>query len=228
MKPDEQTRRILVVEDDESTAFILRKRLERGGYEVSVASGAEPALKLLDERPFDLVLSDVIMPGSGGLELCRRIRACERTKRLPIILVSARDEVQFIVAGLDAGADDYLPKPFNPEELLARVRTHLRIKELQEKLVAAEQLKVAGELAGAAAHEINQPLTILMGYAEMLLSMVEGDEELAERVKIILDSAEEIARVVRRIQRLRGYKTKPYVSEGRIVDLKASSGEGEE
>jgi DNA-binding response OmpR family regulator len=227
MNPTDRPERILIVEDDEATAFIIRKRLQRSGYEVVLANDAEAALKLLDERPFDLVLSDVMMGKTSGFELCRQIRACERTSHLPVILVSARDETESIVSGLDAGADDYLAKPFNPEELLARVRTHLRIKDLQEKLIAAEQLKVAGELAGAAAHEINQPLTILMGHAEMLLSVVEGKPDLVSRVKLILQSGEEIARVLKSIQGLRGYKTKPYVSEGRIVDLQASS-EGDE
>jgi len=215
------TRLILVVDDDESTTFILRKRLERAGYQVAVAANMDEGLKALDERPFDLVLSDVMMPQASGMEFCRRIRACGRLRHIPVILVSARDEVESIVAGLDAGADDYLPKPFNPEELLARVRTQLRIKDLQEQLLEAEQQKVVGQLAGAAAHEINQPLTILMGYAEMLLKMVEGEPELAGRVKAILQSADEIAGVVKRIQRLRGYRTKPYVDQSHIVDLQA-------
>ena len=225
MSADINLNRILVVEDDESTAFILQRRLERSGYDVCIAGSAEDGLRFLDERPFDLMLSDIVLPGITGINLCRQVRSQPRTSTIPIILVSARDEVESVVEGLDAGADDYVVKPFHPEELLARVRTHLRIRDLQEQLVATEQVRVAGELAGAAAHEINQPLTILMGYAEMLLTALEGDEEAVEKILRIMRSAEQISQVVRKIQRLRNYKTKTYVRERQITDLKASSEE---
>jgi len=221
MKQTERAPRILVVDDDENTSFILQKRLERAGYEVVTTDRAKRAFELLGKSPFDLVMSDVMMPDLSGFDLCRRIREMEGLRKLPVILISARDEVESIVEGLDAGADDYLAKPFNPDELLARVRTQLRIKELQEQLLASEKAKVAGELAGAAAHEINQPLTILMGYAEMLLPLVEGDPDVRDKVSRILEGAEEIARVVKRIQDLRGYKTKAYMNSSTIIDLHA-------
>jgi CheY-like chemotaxis protein len=229
MSPTERPDRILVVDDDEATSFILRKRLEHAGYEVILANSVDGAFEVLEQKKPDLVLSDVMMPGTSGYDLCRRMRETGALRDIPVILVSARDQVDAIVEGLDAGADDYLAKPFNPDELLARVRSQLRIKDLQEQLLAAEQMRVAGELAGAAAHEINQPLTILMGYAEMLLPLVEGDSEVSEKVRKILESAGEIAAAVKKIQQLRGYKTRPYMESSRIIDLHAGTdGEGEE
>jgi len=221
MSSTEEPTRILVVDDDEATSFILQKRLGHAGYEVILADSVDQALELLSKQKPDLVMSDVMMPGASGYDLCRRIRESGELRNIPVILVSARDQVDAIVEGLDAGADDYLAKPFNPDELLARVRSQLRIKELQDQLLAAEQMKVAGELAGAAAHEINQPLTILMGYAEMLLPLVEGDPDLREKVRKIVQSAEEIAAAVKKIQQLRGYKTRPYMESNRIIDLDA-------
>jgi CheY-like chemotaxis protein len=214
-----------VVDDDEATSFILKKRLEHAGYEVILSESVDEAFEVLEKQKPDLVLSDVMMPGSSGYDLCRRIRESTSLRNIPVVLVSARDQVDAIVEGLDAGADDYLAKPFNPDELLARVRSQLRIKELQDQLVAAEQMKVAGELAGAAAHEINQPLTILMGYAEMLVPLVEGDPEVGEKLRKILESAEEIAAAVKKIQQLRGYKTRPYMESDRIIDLHADTEE---
>jgi len=117
---------ILVVDDDLTTRKMLRFVLEQqAGHRVVEAEDATAALRHLDEAmsPFDLAMIDVVMPGIDGLELCRRIRA---TSNLPIIVVSARGDIQSRVRGLQLGADDYLPKPFDPSELLARVEAILR------------------------------------------------------------------------------------------------------
>ena len=116
---------ILVVDDDLTTRKMLRFVLEQqAGHHVAEAEDAGAALAALTEKTFDLAMIDVVMPGQfDGLELCKRIRA---TSSLPIIVVSARGDIQSRVRGLQLGADDYLPKPFDPSELLARVEAILR------------------------------------------------------------------------------------------------------
>jgi DNA-binding response OmpR family regulator len=115
---------ILVVDDDLTTRKMLRFVLEQqAGHHVVEAEDAAAAQQRLSEAPFDLAMVDVVMPGIDGLELCKRIRA---TSNLPIIVVSARGDIQSRVRGLQLGADDYLPKPFDPSELLARVDAILR------------------------------------------------------------------------------------------------------
>src|SRR5687768_15059917 len=112
--------RILVVDDDQKILAMMRRGLIFAGYEVELAESGEQALdKSLDAVP-DLVVLDVMLPGIDGLEVCRRLRAAE--PKLPILLLTARDRVPDRVAGLDAGADDYLVKPFAFDELLARIR----------------------------------------------------------------------------------------------------------
>ncbi len=130
--------RILVVDDDAKILAMMRRGLIFAGYEVDLAETGEQALdKTLGELP-DLVIIDVMLPGIDGLEVCRRLRAAE--PRLPILLLTARDRVPDRVAGLDAGADDYLVKPFAFDELLARIRALLRRAgdDTQEALVFAD------------------------------------------------------------------------------------------
>ncbi len=116
---------ILVVDDERPVRDSLRRALELEGYHVELAEDGEQALKRLDlEPPPDAVILDVLMPGADGLEVCRRLRASGMS--VPVLMLTARAEVDSRVAGLDAGADDYLPKPFALAELLARLRALLR------------------------------------------------------------------------------------------------------
>ena len=117
--------KILVVDDEPAVRESLRRALELEGYEIELAENGREALDRLDsESQHDAVILDVLMPGLDGLEVCRRIRSAGN--RVPVLMLTARDEVENRVAGLDAGADDYVTKPFALEELLARVRALLR------------------------------------------------------------------------------------------------------
>ena len=114
---------ILVVEDDAVYTKMLRFLLEANGYTVTTSDSSQRALEALEQNAYDLVLLDVVMPDMDGLDLCRRIRV---TSQVPIIFLSVRSNVTDKVLGLRAGADDYLAKPFEPDELLARIRAQLR------------------------------------------------------------------------------------------------------
>jgi two-component system, OmpR family, response regulator MprA len=117
--------RVLVVDDDRSVRESLRRSLQFNGYEVVTASDGLEALETIaKQQRFDIIVLDVMMPRLDGLETCRRLRALG--EEVPIIVLTARDAVSDRVSGLDAGADDYLPKPFALEELLARLRALLR------------------------------------------------------------------------------------------------------
>jgi two-component system response regulator MprA len=118
--------KILVVDDERAVRESLRRALELEGYEIELAADGSEALQALtDDQPQpDAVILDVLMPGIDGLEVCRRLRAAGNF--VPVLMLTARDEVENRVAGLDAGADDYVTKPFALEELLARVRALLR------------------------------------------------------------------------------------------------------
>ncbi|MFF6015961.1 response regulator transcription factor [Lysinibacillus fusiformis] len=116
-------KKILVVEDEKHIARFVELELQHEGYDVTVAFEGREGLSLATTEAFDVLLLDVMLPGINGIEICRRVRT---QSQVPIILITARDAVMDRVAGLDAGADDYIVKPFAIEELLARIRTILR------------------------------------------------------------------------------------------------------
>ena len=125
---------IFVVDDSKSILTFIRSILTREGYQVRSASSGRDALKMLSDGPPDLFICDIMMPGMDGYELCRHLRENVATAHVPIIMLTAKDTVKDKVRGLDTGADDYVTKPFKPEELKARVRAQLRMKVLQDRL----------------------------------------------------------------------------------------------
>jgi two-component system phosphate regulon response regulator PhoB len=132
---------ILVVEDESAIAELISINLRHSGFEVTIAANADQAQAVVDRVLPDLVLLDWMLPGQSGLQLAKRWRADARTRELPLIMLTARIEETDKITGLDAGADDYLTKPFSTKELLARIRAVLRRK-------APEALDTAVEVAG--------------------------------------------------------------------------------
>lgn len=126
---DESTR-ILMIEDDERLAGMLRAYLKDAGFHVALADDGARGLRHLQQQHYDLVLLDLMLPDADGLDICRQIR--QQHKGLPVIMVTARGDTMDRVVGLEIGADDYLPKPFEPRELLARIRAVLRRGAHQE------------------------------------------------------------------------------------------------
>jgi two-component system response regulator MprA len=142
-------KRILVVDDDARLGASLRRALAYEGYTVEVATDGPQALVAARDRPPDLVVLDVMMPGLDGVEVCRRLR---EGSDLPILMLTARDRVSDRVAGLDAGADDYVVKPFAYDELLARVRALLRRRDPGGR----ERLQCADLVMDVSAHEVRR------------------------------------------------------------------------
>jgi len=121
--------RVLLIEDEVKLARFVELELEYEGYTVEVANDGRIGLELFLSSQFDLVLLDLMLPNLSGIEICRRIR---KTSQVPIIMLTAKDEIMDKVAGLDSGADDYLTKPFAIEELLARMRVALKRQQISE------------------------------------------------------------------------------------------------
>lgn len=129
--------RILVIEDDTQIADLLRRGLIYEGYAVEIAADGESGLNAARDRPPDMVLLDLMLPGLDGLTVCRRLRAASD---VPILILTAKEAVPDRVAGLDAGADDYLVKPFSFDELLARIRALLRRRQ---RVASPDELRFA-------------------------------------------------------------------------------------
>ena len=140
--PERPAFRVLVVDDDSDMLTFLAMLLRKEGLAVDTASDGETALVKVHNSPPDLMLLDVMMPGMTGFEICRRLKGDERTALIPMVLVTALEDTQSRVQGIEAGADDFLSKPVKREELVARVKTLLRLhetrKELENRRLAAE------------------------------------------------------------------------------------------
>jgi two-component system phosphate regulon response regulator PhoB len=158
---------ILVVEDETPIQTLLRYNLEQDDYEVAEATDGEEALLLCAERKPDLIILDWMLPLLSGIEVCRRLRRSDETKSIPIIMLTARGEEGDRVRGLNAGADDYVTKPFSPAELLARVRAVLRRTDPTNE---AELLNFADLEMDLASHRVRrQERDIHLGPTEFRL-----------------------------------------------------------
>ena len=130
----EEKATILVVDDNKPNVELLQVHLESAGYNVITAYGGEEALaKVLSSKP-DLILLDIMMPRISGYEVCRRLKAGPETKNIPIVIVTALNELEDVEKGVEVGADDFLMKPINKHELFSRVKSMLRVKNLEDEL----------------------------------------------------------------------------------------------
>lgn len=174
---------ILIVDDEPSARQTMEMLLLREGYDLAFAADGYEALAHLDEDDADVILLDVMMPGMDGFELCERLRRNPKWQHVPIILVTALDSKQDLARGLEAGADDFLHKPYNGLELRARVRSMLRIKQRHDELQTALQLRQ--DLSNMIVHDIRSPLSAILiscdllemevGAASMPLSTIRGE-----------------------------------------------------
>jgi DNA-binding response OmpR family regulator len=186
---------LLVVDDIEDNRFALSRRLARQGYlNVTTAANGRQALELLNSKPFDLVLLDIMMPNVNGYEVLAQMKASSSLRHIPVIMISAVDEIESVIRCIELGAEDYLPKPFNPTLLRARVGACLERKRLHDQVTArTRELSEALEQQTAtqleAASPDDQPR--IAGEAGNALEKAVTDEGLSvEEYTTILEMAQ--------------------------------------
>jgi sigma-B regulation protein RsbU (phosphoserine phosphatase) len=217
--------RILIAEDDRISRRLLERKLTSWGYEVvSCTNGVEAWQALHSDDAPSLAILNWMMPGMDGVQVCREIRKQKHPAYTYIILLTARDHKKDIVEGIEAGADDYVTKPFNPHELKVRIRAGRRILEMQAELMQREKLRGVLEMAGATCHEFNQPMQVISGYCELLLKQVPKGDQVYNQVSKILDAVDSMIKVTRKLQSITRYETREYIKGSMIIDIdKASS-----
>lgn len=219
-------KRILIAEDDITSRTLLRAVLVKWGYEVVAAENGEAAWEELRKKDAPrLAVLDWMMPGLNGVELCRRLRSRDRAEPFYLILLTSRDDRVDIIEGLEAGADDYISKPYDQGELRARIEVGRRMLELLTALANQEKLQGVIEMAGGICHELNQPLQVASGYAEMLVMDLPKDDPNYEALISIQDGLDRIGTLTRKIMNITTYKTKDYRGgDSKIVDIEGSCG----
>lgn len=172
---------ILIVDDEPALRQALRRifRLHAPRWTIAEAAGGAEALARLAAGAPDLILLDVAMPGMSGFEVCEQIACDARNQRTPIIMISGRDDTADKIRGMATGACDYVTKPFDDAELIARIAVHLRIKRLESQLVRRKELEAALKTAVALNHEIVNPITGIVGSLELLRQTPQSAENQA-------------------------------------------------
>ncbi len=215
---------VLIAEDDPVSQRVLEANLKKWGHVVIVCSDGNEAWENMQNPDTPrIAILDWMMPGIEGPELCSRVRELEHGKLLHLILLTAREAREDLFKGLEAGANDYITKPFDRDELKARFEVGQRVIELQEALIKAERYHVLTQAAGAAAHEINQPLTTLLGTADLMLMKLPKDDPNRETFETFQKAGERIRDIVKKMQTLRDIVTRPYIQGVEIIDFDASS-----
>src|SRR3990170_6757089 len=187
--------RVLIAEDEAVARVILQRTVEKFGHECLAAEDGEEALKLYRETPeVDVVISDWMMPGSDGLEFCRRLREEKRDEYTYFIFLTALADKAHLLEGLQAGADDYLAKPLDRDELQARLIAASRVTTLHRKLrehskALSELVSLRASFTAIVAHEIGSPLAAIRGFLDVLATgELEPDEQADVLAKILAET----------------------------------------
>lgn len=209
MKANHNRGRVLVVDDQAANLRVVSALLERQGYEVAVAGDGDAALVVAETQPPDLILLDMMMPGMDGFGVMEEIRLRALLPRVPVVFLTAAQDRGLLLRAFEAGAVDYVVKPFIPEELVARVNAHIGLKLARDRLeqVARERQ----ELVNLVAHDLKNPLTSVVFASDILVSGTLKPERVPRYLQMIRESADEglgyISRYLETQARARGARS---------------------
>lgn len=215
--------KLLVIDDLPENVFILQDRLEHEGYEVITAYDGKTGIeKAIAEQP-NLILLDVMMPGMTGIEVCKRLVADKLTSHIPIILVTAKSGEEDTKEGLEAGAFDYIKKPFNRVELLARINSSLKLAGAQKVLLEVEKRDTFIATVVTANHKIKQPLTLLSLASAAIKRELKKDvlskEAIMGRVQYIDTAIREITDVLNQLTSTKNPILSDYVHSIKMIKI---------
>lgn len=187
---------ILIVDDTPANLRLLASILSNADYLVRPARDGNSALMSANSAPPDIILLDVMMPGMDGYEVCEKLKANPLTADIPVIFISALDDVSDKVKAFAVGGVDYIPKPFHAEEILARVNTHLTIRKLQQSL--NDQIAELDAFAHTVAHDLKNPLSLIVGFSDFLVAASERmtDEDRANNLRKVQKAGNKAANII--------------------------------
>ncbi len=198
--------KILVVDDQPINIKLLQRKLERQGMEVFVAYNGRECLDIVQETKPELILLDIMMPEMDGIETCQHLKANPETETIPIIFITAKASKEGKLEGLDAGAVDYITKPIDLDETLARVRTQLRLQEmfrenleLQERLGDARKAAAVGAITQGIAHNLNNLLGVVVGYLDLIKNGYDSPDMVKRSVGLMDHAINRMVSIIRQL-----------------------------
>jgi DNA-binding response OmpR family regulator len=220
-------RKILVVEDSNEVLQLITHQVRNAGFIAVEASDAESAKVIVEKECPSIVICDWMMPGEDGLTFCKYLRQHPKTSGVYFIMLTARGEPAERLHALKSGVDDYIIKPFGNEELRARIAIANRICELQSKLASLERAQAFQQMGNTIAHEINNPLTGLLGFLQLTRSRLQtkqsvdrqGIEKLVEVMDRCIQQAHRISEVVDKLRTRKDLKVKDYGASVQLLDI---------
>jgi DNA-binding response OmpR family regulator len=224
-------KRILVIDDLPENVFLLQDRLETEGFEILTAYDGKSGInKAVNELP-DLILLDVMMPEINGIEVCKTLVNNPSTASIPVILVTAKSGAEDTKEGLEAGAFDYIKKPFNKVELLARINSALKLSEAQKKYLEAEQKSTFAATVVTANHKIKQPLTLMSLSSAALKREINKEviskEAVMKRLNYIEAAIKEISNVLNQLNSIKKPVFSDYVKDIKMIEVEKEEDEKE-
>jgi DNA-binding response OmpR family regulator len=212
---------ICIVDDDAEIVRILTTLLESDGYTVSSADNAFTGWKLIQQKHPAVLLVDWQMPEMSGIELIKRVKTDAVLRNIYVIMISGKSETDDIVQGLDSGADEYLPKPFKLEELSARIRSGVRIRELERRISEETKKLTVYELALSVADKIGNPIAVAKLQNELLAEnpFAKSNPEIMESITTIGKMLEEALELIRKVQSLKSPRSIPAPGGKTMIDL---------
>lgn len=216
--------KILVVDDDTYIRSFLKKRLAAHGFDVFLAENGQEGLTIAKREIPSIVISDWNMPVMDGKEFCQKIKNDEELKYSYFILLTARDSAEDKIEGMEYGADDFMTKPFNDKELIARIKVGLRINSLQQELLKYQHEKAVTELAVTIGHEINNPLGIIILTLQVMKKKLgtERAAELSADIDTCISNGFRVSEIVKKLCSLEDPRFKPYLKNSSVNMLDLS------
>ncbi|MEI7999679.1 MAG: response regulator [Candidatus Omnitrophota bacterium] len=218
---DQINSKILIVDDKETNRNVLRIVLTMAdkGYNVVEADSGQAALETVERVNPDIILLDVLMPDIDGYEVCRRLKEQPKYQGIPILFITALDKTEDMVKCFSLGAADYIIKPINAQEVIARVRAHLRIRKAEEDRLKITNLEAVKNMVVTYNHNMNQPLMASVTYLEILLAQTPQEDKRQVNLLKIKNELGKVTGILKKIQALQELKKVIYVGNTQMIDL---------
>jgi len=194
---------ILVVDDDQMLLTMIRLILEQAGFSVTTADNGEEGLQKAVANPPELIILDLMLPHMNGLEVCRRLKGNPDTSLIPVIMLTSDDFIDTKVAGFELGVHDYITKPFNAQEFVARVKGHVEASISLQKHGEKEKLKALETMLDQVAHALRNPLVAIGGFARRIRDRLSDDDQLSTYANNIYQEVQRLERTLQQIVELK-------------------------